>query len=123
MIYDFNKLYNVGRHYKIASGAATLSNSQCGSNFALNYFALYSFSSFSFNGVILGENAPVTQNILQSLALQPLAWWMSRRLNVIIKTNQMQALTWACGGFLNSLGGLPLGVQGNYKSVRPSLGV
>lgn len=80
MIYDFNKLHNVRIPYKTVSGAATLSNSQCGSNFALNYFAFYRFGSFLFNWAILGKYAPITQNVLQSLALQPSAWWMSGRL-------------------------------------------
>lgn len=49
MIYDFNKLCNARRPYKIVPGAV-LSPAPCGgSNFALNYFAFYRFGSFLLN--------------------------------------------------------------------------
>lgn len=75
MIYDFNKLHNAKRFYKIVSGAALSPVPSGGSNFALNYFAFYRFIYlFLLNWAILGGNAPITQHILQSLTRQPLAW-------------------------------------------------
>lgn len=63
MIYDFNKLHNARRPYKIVSGAAFSPVPKGGSNCVLDSF--YRFGSFE--GAILGENA------LQGMALQPLA--------------------------------------------------
>lgn len=69
VMYEFNKLHNARRPYKIVSGAAALSGSQWQEQFCIELF-LY-FTGLVFSDLIelfLGENARVAQPCLQSLA-------------------------------------------------------